>query len=250
MGWRYGAGGMLAALVLGAIGWPGTAAAQFSLPPTFNPQARQLAPSTGAPVRPSPGHGAAVRGPAERRIPFAAADAGAGKHGGPGLPLASRPVRTRRPADHQWPGLAGVPGAARLGRRVPHCQGRPRREPGRRAAARRLRGACRLRHGEHGQGGPPARGGAGNLRASGRRHQARRPGRRRADPRRPDHVRHLQGQPVRAGRQDGAGAGGHDRRRRHRARGAPITSSPTMATPMRWCAPTSACRRASSPTSR
>ena len=53
MGWRYGAGGMLAALVLGAIGWPGTAAAQFSLPPTFNSQSRQLAPSNGAPVAPA-----------------------------------------------------------------------------------------------------------------------------------------------------------------------------------------------------
>jgi hypothetical protein len=54
MGWRYGAGGMLAALVLGAIGWPATAAAQFSLPPVYNPpQARQLAPSTGASVAPA-----------------------------------------------------------------------------------------------------------------------------------------------------------------------------------------------------
>src|SRR5271155_866393 len=47
MGWRYGAGGMLAALVLGALGWPGTAAAQFSLPSTFDPPARQFAPSSG-----------------------------------------------------------------------------------------------------------------------------------------------------------------------------------------------------------
>ncbi len=55
MGWRYGAGGMLAALVLGAIGWPGTAAAQFSLPPSFNnnPQTRQLAPSTGITAPPA-----------------------------------------------------------------------------------------------------------------------------------------------------------------------------------------------------
>jgi hypothetical protein len=52
MGWRYGAGGMLAALVLGAIGWPGTAAAQFSLPPSVNTQPRQLAPS-GTPVAPA-----------------------------------------------------------------------------------------------------------------------------------------------------------------------------------------------------
>jgi hypothetical protein len=47
MGWRYGAGGMLAALVLGAIGWPGTAAAQFTLPQTYDPAPRQLAPSSG-----------------------------------------------------------------------------------------------------------------------------------------------------------------------------------------------------------
>jgi hypothetical protein len=58
MGWRYGAGGMLAALVLGAIGlgvigWPGTAAAQFSLPPSYDPPARQLAPATAAPVAPA-----------------------------------------------------------------------------------------------------------------------------------------------------------------------------------------------------
>ena len=58
MGWRYGAGGMLAALVfgaiLGAIWWPATAAAQFSLPPVYNPpQTRQLAPSTGASVAPA-----------------------------------------------------------------------------------------------------------------------------------------------------------------------------------------------------
>jgi hypothetical protein len=54
MGWRYGAGGMLAALVLGAIGWPATAAAQFSLPPTFNnQQTRQLAPSTGITAPPA-----------------------------------------------------------------------------------------------------------------------------------------------------------------------------------------------------
>src|ERR1700674_386079 len=58
MGWRCGAGGMLAALVLGAIGWPGTAAAQFSLPPSFNnpqtnnPQTR--APGTSVPAAPAP----------------------------------------------------------------------------------------------------------------------------------------------------------------------------------------------------
>ena len=54
MGWCYGAGSMLAALVLGAIGWPGTAAAQFSLPPSYSPNARQLAPSAGAAVAPMP----------------------------------------------------------------------------------------------------------------------------------------------------------------------------------------------------
>ena len=48
MGWRYGAGRMLAALVLGALvlgimGWPGTAAAQFTLP-FSDPSPRQLAP--------------------------------------------------------------------------------------------------------------------------------------------------------------------------------------------------------------
>jgi hypothetical protein len=46
MGWRYGAGGMLAALVLGA-GWPGTAAAQFALP-SSDLSPRQLAPSAGS----------------------------------------------------------------------------------------------------------------------------------------------------------------------------------------------------------
>src|SRR5580704_4412829 len=46
MGWRCGAGGMLAALIFGAIGWPGTAAAQFTLPQTA-PASRQLAPSSG-----------------------------------------------------------------------------------------------------------------------------------------------------------------------------------------------------------
>jgi hypothetical protein len=50
MGWRYGAGGMLAALVLGA-GWPGTATAQFALP-FSEPSARQLAPSTGSSLPP------------------------------------------------------------------------------------------------------------------------------------------------------------------------------------------------------
>ncbi len=53
MGWRYGAGGMLAALVLGAIGWPETATAQFALPPPVNPQARQYAPSNGGAVAPA-----------------------------------------------------------------------------------------------------------------------------------------------------------------------------------------------------
>jgi hypothetical protein len=48
MGWRCGAGGMLAALLLGAIGWPGTAAAQFTLPQASEPPPRQLAPSSGA----------------------------------------------------------------------------------------------------------------------------------------------------------------------------------------------------------
>jgi hypothetical protein len=52
MGWRYGAGGMLAALVLGA-GWPGTAAAQFTLP-SSDYSSRQLAPSGGSSL-PSPG---------------------------------------------------------------------------------------------------------------------------------------------------------------------------------------------------
>jgi hypothetical protein len=57
MGWRYGAGGMLAAqllgtqalgaLVLGIVGWPGTAAAQFTLP-SSNPPSSQLAPSAGS----------------------------------------------------------------------------------------------------------------------------------------------------------------------------------------------------------
>ena len=52
MGWRYGAGRMLAALVLGALvlgimGWPGTAAAQFTLP-FSDPSPRQLAPSGGS----------------------------------------------------------------------------------------------------------------------------------------------------------------------------------------------------------
>jgi hypothetical protein len=54
MGWCYGAGSMLAALVLGAIGWPETAAAQFSLPPSYSPSARQLAPSASAAVAPMP----------------------------------------------------------------------------------------------------------------------------------------------------------------------------------------------------
>ena len=56
----YGAGGMLAALVLGAMGWPGTAAAQFALPQTFNnnssnnnSSARQLLPGNGVPVAPT-----------------------------------------------------------------------------------------------------------------------------------------------------------------------------------------------------
>jgi hypothetical protein len=53
MGWRYGAGGMLAALVLGA-GWPGTAAAQFALP-SSDMSSRQLAPSGGSSLPSSPG---------------------------------------------------------------------------------------------------------------------------------------------------------------------------------------------------
>jgi hypothetical protein len=47
MGWRYAAGSMLAALVLGAMGWPGTAAAQFALP-SSDMSSRQLAPSGGS----------------------------------------------------------------------------------------------------------------------------------------------------------------------------------------------------------
>src|SRR5258707_3700954 len=67
MGWRCGAGGMLGALVLGAIGWPGTAAAQFSLPPSFNnPQTR--APGTSVPAAPAP-PAAAVPGSGGVRSP-------------------------------------------------------------------------------------------------------------------------------------------------------------------------------------
>jgi hypothetical protein len=52
MGWRYGAGGMLAVLVLGALvlglmGWPGTAAAQFAMP-SSDMSSRQFAPSGGS----------------------------------------------------------------------------------------------------------------------------------------------------------------------------------------------------------
>ncbi len=52
-GWRYLASIMLAALILGAIGWPETASAQFSLPSGYDPPARQLAPSGGPGAAPS-----------------------------------------------------------------------------------------------------------------------------------------------------------------------------------------------------
>jgi hypothetical protein len=71
MGWRYGAGGMLAGLVLGAIGWPGTAAAQFSLPSTNDPQMRQLAPSAGVlggPAGPGMGMGMGMVPPAAGQV--------------------------------------------------------------------------------------------------------------------------------------------------------------------------------------
>jgi hypothetical protein len=48
MGWRYVASSMLATLVLGAMGWPGTAAAQFALPSSSDMSSRQLAPSGGS----------------------------------------------------------------------------------------------------------------------------------------------------------------------------------------------------------
>src|SRR5262249_10934938 len=94
MGWRYGAGRMLAALVLGAlslglVGWPGPAAAQFALPSPSDVSPRALAPSSGsslpsgatpivppsmapsAMVPPSPGGG--VRPPPGMAVPASAA---------------------------------------------------------------------------------------------------------------------------------------------------------------------------------
>jgi len=64
MGRCYGACGVLAALLLGAIGWPATAAAQFSLPPSYSPNTRQLAPSAGAAVAPMPATVPPSAGPA------------------------------------------------------------------------------------------------------------------------------------------------------------------------------------------
>ena len=142
------------------------------------------------------------------------------------------------------------PGQARSQRRLPPDQGRQERDADIHAAARQLRGPCRLRPRERDQGGATAcgRADARGVRNSGRRTAHRRQGRRRPHPARPDFVRSLQGQPVRARRQAADRAVGADRRRRSGARRAPITSSRTTATPTRWCAPTSACRPPSSPT--
>ena len=229
MGWRYGAGGMLAALVLGA-GWPGTAAAQFALPILRSAIARQLAPS-GALVpavrraRPCRRRCApsAMAPPSPGGVRAAAAgDAGTGQRRRPGLPLARAPGSARdMPADHQRPGLAGVSGTARHARR---CSASSRRtaapNPVDRAAARRLRGACGLRHGERGArrctcGGERGKSSscpAGGIKLEGRVGDV---------PIRGNQITFdiYKGSQFEPGDKLADRPRGHDRRRRHRARG-------------------------------
>ena len=81
------------------------------------------------------------------------------------------------------------------------------------AAARRLYRACQLRHRAGAEEGAIARRDrARGVRHSGRRHPHRGQGRRCPHPVRADPFRHLQGQPVRAGRQASAHAECDDRR--------------------------------------
>jgi hypothetical protein len=87
MGWRYGAGGMLAALVLGAlvfaiVGWPGTAAAQFALP-SSDPSPRQLAPSAGSSL---PSGAATIVPPSMAQSAMVPPSPGGGVRPPPGMP--------------------------------------------------------------------------------------------------------------------------------------------------------------------
>jgi hypothetical protein len=87
MGWRYGAGRMLAALVLGAlvlglVGWPGTATAQFALP-SSDLSSRQLAPSGGSSL---PSAGSSIVPPSMAPSAMVPPSPGGGVRPPPGMP--------------------------------------------------------------------------------------------------------------------------------------------------------------------
>src|ERR1700761_8679931 len=87
MGWRYGAGRMLAALVLGAlvlgiVGWPGTATAQFALP-SSNPPPSALAPSSGSSL---PSGAATIVPPSMAPAAMVPPSPGGGVRPPPGMP--------------------------------------------------------------------------------------------------------------------------------------------------------------------
>ena len=152
---------------------------------------------------------------ADRRDRLARRDHRAAAPAGAARAAAGRPIRPHRTgrtsrarrfgalwpryaADHGRTDLARLQCQGRHDRRLPHDQGRQGGGADLRAAVGKLCRACELRTGQCRKGGGTTlRDRARNVRASRRRHAARRPRRRRAHPGRANLVRHLQGQPVR-----------------------------------------------------
>ena len=187
------------------------------------------APAGGRRARRSPGnHGSAFAaavaihdtgacGPGARRAVGASARP---RRRRAGAAHPDRPLRPRCPGpDHERADVAHLPGAARSGRHLPRPQGGQVRKPGGSAASRRLCGACQLRARQRRQGAPSQGGHPRGVRPSGRRHASSKAGSATSRFPRPDHLRHLQGQPVRARLQAAAGAGRDHRRRRGGAGG-------------------------------
>ena len=219
-----------------------------SVPDAPTAPAMNLAPPGGDPDPAADLEPADHRAAVDRHRPAGCAAAGASRSGSGGA-VADGALR-QGSAGHQW--RAGVAGVRRQARRHRHVQADPRgarRDPEHRAAARQLRRPRRARPGQRGAGGEPESGDRSRvLRASGRRPAHRGPRRHQQDSAEPDFVRALQGQPVRRRRRRRTPVAGAQRRRAATSRccrRGPTTSSPTTATPIPWCAPTSACRPAS-----